>query len=266
MFPAVVLDPATLTWDANHFAANRHDYWALAAELMVLFDTLESKATTVVLGSDLAAELVNDFPAAEINDVSAELRDFVRVVFSFLSKACEGEFAYPTGTVANCIPDVVSRTHFSADLTEHFHRALLHAGRLTAKACYFATHPLVWTWHETELKFHDGQHGRNLQRMCGSAAFEEYRDSDLKIYQASFKHHPVSGFGSKLPKSLVDADYQQLLDRALEVNPATFCAFSRKAGVYLVFRCHHKNYFHGYPILWSELSKLGVSSKNVPRI
>lgn len=73
---------------------------------------------------------------------------------------------------------------------------------------------------------------------------KNYSIIESRIYEANPKHKINYGWGSVM--DLEDEKAQMLLNKAIKVDGKGKHLAARYKGVYYSFRCHLKNYYHGY--------------------
>jgi len=257
----VILDPSLLIWDQEDYDARSHVYWRLAEDFILLLDTLDESPFEVILSATLAEEIIAVFPADQLT-TSSDLRDFVSTVYIFLAKAIEESGVYSAVAGFSFMPDVCNKNHLSGLVAKETSGILEHAFK--SSDGYFASHSTVWTYPDAALSCLEISN-RKYPVLIDGSSYAELRASVSRIYQAHDKHDPIYGYGSRLPTDLSEADIQQALNVAIEIGGGNgLCAKCQKDGTVLIFRRHHKNFYHAYPIESSEYSKYGINHSLLP--
>jgi hypothetical protein len=258
----LLLDPALLVWDRADYLSRERDYWQLADDFMSLLDVIDESPFKVVLSSELSESMISAFPADQFG-ASSGLHDFTRAVYAFLARMLATEEAYPGVTLAGITPDVCARAHFAADVASQLSKCIAFAFAAPEPAT-FASHTLTWGYPQ-RIVTHPGQVGRTLGVCLTRAEYEGLRLALRREYEPNDKHHPVAGYGSRLPPELSAAEVQRALDVAIELKSADcLCAKAQAVNVVLLFRRHHQNKYHAYPVDSSEYSKYGIKIDLVP--
>jgi hypothetical protein len=258
----LVLDPALLVWDRSDYEAREHDYWELVDDFMVLLELIDTLPHRVVLSSPLSELIIEAFPADQLY-ASSGLHDFTRVVYTFLARYLEAREEYPEAPLDDLVPDLLGRPCFSVEVASLLSNCLSFAFNADTLGS-FASHSLVWDFPQGELTA-STHPGRSLVVRLGKCEYDELRKALTREYEAHDKHHPLFGYGSRLPHGLTDAEVQKALDVAMELKDGNcLCARVKNGDVILVFRRHHQNKYHAYPIDSSEYAKYGIKPDIVP--
>jgi hypothetical protein len=258
----LVIDPALLIWDQADYAAREREYWRLADDFVSLLDIVDQLPCKLVLGSPLAELIIDKFPADQLA-TSGGLHDFVRLIYALLSRMLEAEEEYPPVALVGLVPDVCSRVHLGSEVSAQLANCIAFALG-SSEAGHFASHTLAWNYPERTLRL-DRYPGKAISVRLNGADYEALRQAFSREYEPHDKHHATYGYGSRLPATLTDSAIQDALDIAIEVCGADcLCAKLAPDGIVLVFRRHHQNKYHAYPIEPSEYSKYGIKPDQVP--
>jgi hypothetical protein len=260
----LVLDPALLIWDRADYAAREREYWILAEDFLTLTELLQAADYEAVISGALAELIIDGFPADQVSG-SGELRDFVRSVYLFLARSIDAQRNYGQTAWSNLSPDICGRTHFPNSVTQEFARELAFAFQANALS-HLASHSVVWPFDEREVK-QLPQGGKAVPVWLDKVGYDELLARTRREYEGHDKHNSAYGYGSRLPAELNDKDIQRALDMAAEVgHPDCLCARVLAADVVLIFRRHHQNKFHAYPVQTSEYSKYGIKPDAIPEV
>lgn len=258
----VVIDPALLIWDVSDYKARERDYWKLAEDFVSLLDALDQLPCKLVLGSPLAELIIRKFPADQLA-TSGGLHDFVRLIYTFLSRTLEAEEEFPAVALVGLVPAVCSRKHFDPEVSAQLTNCLAFAFEAHESA-HFASHEVTWSYPERTL-CNAAHPDKLISVRLNGADYEALRLAFTREYEPHDKHHATYGYGSRLPATLKDSAIQEALDIATEVCGADcLCAKLDPDGIVLVFRRHHRNKYHAYPIEASEYSKYGIKPDEIP--
>lgn len=258
----LVLDPAVLIWDIADYAAREHDYWRLINEFVSLLEMIDLMPCELALSSSLAEIIIDHFPADQLTE-GGGLHDFVRLIYTFLANRLEAAEHYESATLTNIFPNVVARGHLGPQVCTRLADCLNVALAATGEA-YFASHSVVWVFPSQHITC-DEYPGKLVSVYLDFSQYQALLFSFTRVYEAHDKHHHLYGYGSRLPESLGEERIQQALDLAVELSgPDCLCARLGPEGVVLVFRRHHQNRYHAYPIEASEYSKYGIVADRLP--
>jgi hypothetical protein len=260
----LVVDPALLVWDRADYVAREHEYWVLAEDFLALTELLEETDYEPVLSGALAELIIDGFPADQLSG-SGELRDFVRSVYLFLARSMDVNRDYGQAAWNGSVPDVCGRTHFPNSITQELARELAFVFHVQTSS-HFASHSVVWSFRDGELK-QLPRGGKIVPVWLGRTGYDQLLARTRRKYETHDKHDSTYGYGSRLPAELDEQEIQRALDIATELgHPDCLCARVLAADVVLVFRRHHQNKFHAYPIQTSEYSKYGIKPDAIPEL
>ncbi|WP_439518321.1 hypothetical protein [Hydrogenophaga sp.] len=261
----LVFDPALLVWDREHFRSDERSYWQLVGDLMTLFDVIDRTTYELVLSSRLAELVINDFPADELSS-TGNFTDFLRATYSFLARISEARRLYtPKMSPSNIVPDIASRPHFSAGVSLECRTAVIYAFEQPING-HVLSHGLIWPVGHAHLTSEEVV-SKVLPARLGADEYLSLCEATRRIYEKNDKHDSACGYGSRLPDLLDDTAIQSMLDVAVEVRGQDcLCARSVAGERVLLFRRHHKNCYHAYPIEEHELSKYGINPRLIPAV
>ena len=258
----LVIDPAFLIWCEDDYFARQHDYWQMLDDFVYLTEALGRLPCGVAFSSALADLVVDSFPAHQLKG-AGELHDFVRLIYAFLAKLQDSARNYECMDAMDFSPKFFQRPQFGPNVAQELRNCVAHA-MLSNDDGYLATHSVVWKFSDSVVSSADFP-DRTLLVHSSRLAFERFEAEFSRIFQSHDKHHPRSGYGSRLPVGLADDEIQSALNVALEVKGVdVLCARLEKHGAILLFRRHHLNKYHAYPIELNELTHLGVKFDLVP--
>ncbi|MBT9457222.1 MAG: hypothetical protein IV097_11440 [Burkholderiaceae bacterium] len=258
----VVIDPALLIWNKSDYQVRERDYWRLADDFVSLLDILDELPCKLVLSSPLAELIIEEFPADQLS-TSVGLHDFVRLIYTFLSRMLESEEEFPSVALVGFVPDVCSRAHLRPEVSAQLASCLAFAFG-SAENGHFASHTVTWNY-PARILCNAAYPDKAISVRLNGADYEALRLAFTREYEPHDKHHATCGYGSRLPATLNDSAIQEALDIAIEISGADcLCAKLDPSGVVLVFRRHHQNKYHAYPIEAFEYSKYGIKPDDIP--
>jgi hypothetical protein len=255
----VFVDPAILVWDHAEYAIDQGRYWQIAKDVVATIALIEDCGLTVVLRHEMIDQLINSFPAEYLDHDVHELRDFVNVIYAFLAREDLHENDYPIIPILSCAPDFAGRLHFPQVLKDETAYAL-HYVLLNEKSSVVFTHECIAGANIVTATIRSATKLGNVECFASSARYQVFQARVVPVYEENHNHDSLSGYGSRLPHCLDPNDLQVLLDAATSrPDPRLVCAYSNKANTYIAFRKHFANRYHAYPVLESELSRMGVN-------
>ncbi|MEM7369423.1 MAG: hypothetical protein AAF587_12545 [Bacteroidota bacterium] len=263
-FTAVV-DTSAFIWDRADFEANQYEYWDLISMKIDLLDIFQKNRIQHALRDELIEKIWINFPYSE---TPQSTKDFQSRVISYLSKTQFIQYEDLPIEHIHSNPNQL-KSHFSDDVKNEVALLLSEMHRNVQKFSYF-TFAYLW----------QGINVDNLQTIVNTET-ESPKDYDTIVINSSedvkeyldtikpkFEHNPKhdksvyknkeaweksddkEGFLSQLscyngdPK---DIRPQEILDnRYPEDFGEKFISYDDENEVFVVFRCHEDNKYHGY--------------------
>lgn len=264
-----LLDPALIAWDKEDFEARTSKYWDIPELFVEITDFLQARGSCIIMSEVIKDHLVDAFPAESISDAPLIFRDFISKVYHFLSSTPTVCREFLDSVAEDIAPDIADRPHFHADLSDQIRRALTSTKDFSEP--FVASSHVLWpaATPSGELTFRSGDICAKILALLGRDDLQRYHARTARTYEPYSKHDARSGFGSRLPVSMTDAEMQRLLDLAVPSQNGGgggLCAFSNLCGKYILFHVHGLGKYHGFPVEGPELEPKGFVKKEIPRL
>lgn len=256
----VVLDISSIIWNRADYEANTHNYYELAEHISQLIEVLQRERPEILLRNELLYEIVNGFP---FDVLPKHFESFGTLVYLFLSSIGSNLITYPAYKIPNIvsIPNM-SKTHYS-DNTKIEITYLVSKIHIDdeIKNVFFTFSYLcgkidkLRTKEGENSKEYDtivADRGDNLEKFFANLKpkFEhnpKHNKSPHKTREAWEAAENKREFISQLTcyNGIDNKRPQQLLDKAIKVEDC-FISYDDDKEVWVVFRCHEQNKYHGY--------------------
>ncbi len=255
-----VLDISSIIWDKTDFEVNMDKYYKLVNGISTLFDKLEKENPKILLRNELLDEMINDFP---FDSLPNHFYDFGKVVYSFLGNVGSNMITYSDQIISDIvsIPDLI-KAHYN-DTTKNevnYLIAKIHTDS-ESQNVYF-TFEYLWNGVD-KLKTEVGEDAKEYETIISDneneledfftkfkSIFEHNHRHDKTIYNTKEKWEEAEdrdGFVSRLSCYNEEDDVitQELLDNGLKSGECYY-NYDSINEVWVVFRCHLDNKYHGY--------------------
>lgn len=255
-----VLDISSIIWDEVDYDANNYQYYNLLSGISTLLVELEKEKPKILLRNELLKEMTNAFPFDKIpNDFWA----IGNQIYSFLGNIGSNITTYPNQIIPDItsIPDLI-KAHYN-DTTQNEVYYLISKIHSDTNTNVYFTFKYLWGDSDTKLKTEVGKEIQEYETIVSDkeneledflakfkSIFEHNHRHDKTIYNTKEKWDEAEdrdGFVSRLSCYNGEDDVipQKLLDNGLKSGECYYNYDSANA-VWVVFRCHLKNKYHGY--------------------
>jgi len=255
-----VIDVSSIIWDETDYQSNTNQFYELANSVSTLFMKLEEEKPKILLRKKLQEQMINAFPFGKI---PYSFSEFERIAYTFLTKTGSNIFTYSYSNIIDILsfPDLI-KEHYN-DTTKEEIRILISKIHLDSdtKNVYF-TFQYLWE-RDAVLKTKKGEEEK-VEHETIISDREKELDEFFQKFKRIFEHNPKhnktklntkkmwvrakdkSLFISRL--SCYDGDDtipQELLDSG-RASGDCYYNYDLENEVYVVFRCHLNNKYHGY--------------------
>ncbi len=256
----IIIDVSSLIWDESDYQANQHNYYHLVDGITYFFAKIENEKFPVLLSGNLRDQLMANFPFGKPPYYGG---DFESQTLRFLSKVqtCE----YPSDSIPNLIsiPNIV-RNYFNEEVKQEirFLISKIHVDN-ESENVYFT---FEYLWEGEEKLITRGDESDKEYETIISDRDKELDDFFEKI-KPVFEHNPKHdkspnkdknaweqsdnklGFISQLScyNGQDNNRPQEILDKRYpEKFGGRYIGYDIDNEVFVVFRCHKDNKYHGY--------------------
>lgn len=260
----LAFDPALFVWDEQEVVANPVVYWNLVADTIDILQSVEESGVEVQMSAQQASDLLDLFPRNSESSISRSFVDYNRLVYSFLGRYCSIVANGDQTGGSSISPDLLGRRHFYQQISIEFSRVLAMVCR-DCENPVLASATAVWGFEDTHVRIDIDGSESLVVVLLSSDDYQTLWKRLGRVFEASPKHDPLCGFGTRLPITLTTKELQVLLDHALCVgDDRVYVIRSRKADIAIMFRRHHENYYHGYPAGTRELARYAIRVEDLP--
>lgn len=258
------VEPSTLIWDLQHFSANPHQYDDVIGSIIELLACESCGECELVFLKAFINSILDYFPYTEIdNGHWPNKSDFTNQVFSSISKwMSDGKTVDDIEMdalldIVECEPILLSeRSGNLMQLSKQSNSFLYNKVDIPALAFTpFKHNAIVLTKYDAN--------GRELNRECRQLFFDfsgcyTYINNQQLLCRFSPKHHPISGWGTKMPHEELEL-MQELLDSSIyEEGKGHRIRYAKcnRDYVFYAFRVTNGRIFHPYPVEAEEIPHL----------
>ncbi len=256
----IVLDISSIIWDEANYNANKHKYYNLLSGVSTLMVKLEKEMPTILLRDELLIEMTNTFPS---NKIPNEFWAIVNQVYSFLGRIRSSIITYSD----HIIPDIVSipnliKAHYKDTTKNEIKYLISKIHSDTELQNIYFTFKYLWNGvdklktevdgdaKEYETIISDNENELEDFFAKFKSIFEHYPKHDKMLYNTKEKWEEAEdkdGFVSRLScyNGEDDVISQELLDNGLKSGECYY-NYDSVNEVWVVFRCHLDNKYHGY--------------------
>ncbi len=245
-----VIDFPTFIWDKDAFENDPAGYYDIAMKLPNLFELLADNESVVLMRENLLGEIYQHFPYDELPNFFS---DFAEMTFSFLSKIQGRMVSYEGVDNASIesVPNLVRDYFLESTVSEiRYLITRMHSDQ-SIKTVLFT---FGYFWDDDKV----------LSTVTPNVTYEyetviaddiqttiEYFTKSKKIFEHNPKHNKYKAGGSQSALRCYnerDGDTkvaQELLDNSIS-SGNSFYNFDLQNNVWVVFRNHEDNKYHGY--------------------
>jgi hypothetical protein len=255
-----VFDVSAIIWDEDDFKADKSKYYKLRNGVSYLFEKMGKEKPTILLRNELLNLMINEFPVRMLPN---EFHDFINIVYSFLGGNCSTFIPYSCTTSAgiSSTPSQI-KTHYNNN-TKNEVRYLISKMHTDDESIskYFTFKCL---WNENNELTTKTEEKTNSYETIFSDNFNDLDDFFAK-FKPKFEHNDkhdcnphktkdawqkrdtTKGFISQLScyKEKINTKPQLILNKAIKYKTG-FIGYDVDNEVWVRFKCHKDNLFHGF--------------------
>ncbi|WP_445719942.1 hypothetical protein [Flavobacterium sp.] len=244
-----VLDISSFIWCQKDFEENKEKYYDLMGKLPDLYDQLLENNAAILLKEELYYEIMQFFP---YNSMPNGYEIFERLTFDFLSKICNVHvYDSIDNSEITSYPNLV-KEHFSKSTTDEVRYLITRIHSIQEPKNVFFTFEKLWEY-ESNLSTSLKDAKFEYETVCSDDKevlikyFEKYKrkfehNPKHDKYKTGLKESPLSCFNERTG-DITKA--QELLDKSYE-HGNSFYYFDVENSVWVVFRNHEENRYHGF--------------------
>lgn len=248
-----ILDISSIIWNLDDYNSHKHHYYDLQENMIALIEHLEELKPKILVRSSLLDQMFIGFPMVEMPD---SFYEFGSLVYGFLANIGNRIEEYSDiESIDKSIPNLV-KTHFNEETRTEMTYLV---SWVHSKSYYPQTYFTFEHLHggRDNLRTMDGEFEYEHQTLLGDDPLElkDFFTKFKRIFDPNPKHDRVrvrsiqNSRGEASPLSCYDGKHcgypQRLLDDA-EEDEGIYFSFDAKNKVYVIFRCHKDNLWHGY--------------------
>lgn len=255
-----VLDISSIIWDEVDYDANKYQYYNLLSGISTLLVELEKEKPKILLRNELLKEMTNAFPFDKIPNGFWAIGN---QIYSFLGNIGSNITTFPNQIIPDItsIPDLI-KAHYN-DTTQNEVYYLISKIHSDTNTNVYFTFKYLWGDVDTKLKTGVGEEIQEYETIVSDkeneledffakfrSIFEHNPRHDKTIYNTKEKWEETEdrdGFISRLSCYNGEDDVipQELLDNGLKSGECYY-NYDSVNKVWVVFRCHLDNKYHGY--------------------
>ncbi len=243
-----VLDISSIIWNKEDYNSNTNEYYKLIYSVSTLLEKLKESKSKILLRDELLDEMINGFPFDKLPN---KFHTFGEIVYLFLGKIGCKFITYSNSTVTDIISIPNQIKEYYNNKTKNEVRSLIfkiHSDDF--KSVYF-TFKYLWEGDENLKTTINGEDSKEYETIISDKK-NDLNDFFSKI-EPRFEHNPkhdriksgtfkaslscYNGTNTKIP--------QKLLDTSIKINETRY-NYDSSNDVWVVFRCHLDNIYHGY--------------------
>lgn len=254
----IYLEPSTLIWDRQHFVENPHLYDNVINDVIELLELEEVEEIQLTVLYEFVMSILDYYPFDSLEYGHwPNSRDFITQVSKSVGKWMSSDFMFIIDDIeSQCLEDVVS---CSPALIKAVDSKTFDIKNQSSSVLYNKNEFPVVSFNPyniqdvTLTKFDDNGEESDIEPrpLFGSfQVLQEYLDNNRLICEFSKKHHPVSGWGSKMPHEDISI-MQPLLEASCFSDENEFrvrYSFCQRDSIFYAFRVTNGLIFHPYPV------------------
>ncbi|EMW7176057.1 hypothetical protein AAFM83_002281 [Vibrio parahaemolyticus] len=255
------LEPSTLIWDEEHFINNPHMYDDVINDVIQLLEIESTDDIQLAMLYDFVENII-DYPPFDnlYNGHWKNSHDFVTQVTAAITKWMSTGLCLddqnPDGLldVVSCVPSLVTaRDQVTWDIRSCSASCLYNIKQYPV----ISFNPLKID-NVTLTKFNDDgeEAGKDPRPLFNTFdRVNSYLNDNRLICEFSPKHHPISGWGSKMPHEDQEM-MQELLEQSSYEEQNEYrvrYAYGAQDQQYYAFRVTNGLIFHPYPVTRAEI-------------
>ncbi len=255
------LEPSTLIWDEEHFITNPHLYDDVINDVIKLLEIESTEDIRLALIEDFILEILNYYPFESLeNGHWNNSRDFITQVTQAVTKWMSNGLKLDDQDInslldnVSCLPNLMSTKD----------QVTLNISNYSSSCLYNIKEYPVISFNPFKIdnvtltKFNDqgeevGKDPRPLFNTFDRV--NTYLNDNKLICEFSRKHHPISGWGSKMPHEDQEM-MQELLEQSSYEEQNEYrvrYAYGAQDEQYYAFRVTNGLIFHPYPVTRAEI-------------
>ncbi|MCD4743453.1 MAG: hypothetical protein K8R67_13370 [Desulfobacteraceae bacterium] len=242
-----VLDISSIIWNKEDYNSNTNEYYKLIYSVSMLLEKLKESKSKILLRDELLGEMINGFPFDRLPN---KFHAFGEIVYLFLGKIGSEFITYSDSTVTDIVSIPNQIKEYYNDKTKNEVRYLIlkiHSDDF--KSVYFT---FEYLWEGTDnLTTQIGEESKEYKTIISD------KENDLNDFfgqiKPTFEHNPkhdrIKSGTYEASLSCFDGTDtevpQMLLNNSINSN-GIYYNFDSLNDVWVVFRCHLDNKYHGY--------------------
>jgi len=249
MTSTLIIDPSLFIWDINHFNGNKPKYYQFISDFMDSIELISDNNYLVFITEGLALLQIDKLPTEIINEELGEPHDFITILYSFLSRILSGCDSTALDRLYEINHEPKVHIYHNEAIIDHEIDLTFIKVNENTDAMTFLTHECFWAHDAKTILLKSDYRDNPLEIVINVQELHALINRTKRIFENSPKHMR-GGCGSLLELSSEAA--QACLDFAIAIggNSHALYSFYINNGnkIYLEFRPHHTNRYHGYPI------------------
>jgi len=245
MTESAVIDLAAFVWDKDDFNEDKYAYWQLISHKIKLLDELKKNKLKLLCRNQLRDNIWAEFP---YNNAPISTKDMSNRITIFLTTSKFEEYPSKIKKELVSIPNQI-RLHFSETIQKE--NSYLLSDMYTSDTTYFYfTFKKIWNGiSKLILKKNDDEKDISVIVIKEEQDIIFFFNSYKPIFEHNPKHDRIKSgdYESSLScfNGIDNTIPQKLLDTAIEYK-GVYYNFDSNNDVWVVFRNHLNNLYHGY--------------------
>lgn len=255
------LEPSTLIWDRQHFITNPHLYDDVINDIIELLELEENEEVQLTVLYEFVMSILDYYPFESLEHGHwSNSRDFITQVSQSVTKWMSSELIIDDidqqslEDVVSCKPPLIKVIDSKTFDIKNQSSSVLY-NKSEYPVISFNSNNIEYV---TLTKFDDNGEEIDVEPRPLFASFQilqTYLDNNRLTCEFSRKHHPISGWGSKMPHEDINI-MQPLLEISSFSEDNEFrvrYAYCERDLIFYAFRVTNGLIFHPYPVQRHEV-------------
>ncbi|WP_345855643.1 hypothetical protein [Shewanella algae] len=254
------IEPSSIIWNCEHFKNNKELYDEVISNIIDILEMEEDELIDIKFSKNLPSTLLNSFPYIDIQNGHWENKnEFTHIIYTSITRWMSKDYLKVNVQHDNQItiksqpklinPEVLELLELEKDSNS----IMFSNENIPDNIPVISTNP--FNIKKIELSHPDNDNLKIIHlNICSKDVFDIVHREEPKC-SFSPKHHPKSGWGTKMPHEKIEI-CQNLLTNSLYEEKNKYRVrynYSPEDKMFFAFRITHKYTFHPYPINEDEI-------------
>ena len=242
----VAVDIASFVWDREDYNLDSYSYWDMIEYKICLIDMLTKSNSKQLLRNELIEKIWVEFPYSE---TPTSTRDYTSRVLLYMSKTNFVQYS------DNVIQELISmpnqsKNHYSEDINNEL-QYLLSEIYSNIDNRFYLSFEKVWASDATNLELKNNNTNKLIHTLVINSCndVEGFFDSYIPKFEHNPKHTRIKPVEYASPLSCYDGADTSIPQKLLSTGvfyKDKYYNYDRDNNVWVIFRNHTNNLYHGY--------------------